>query len=511
LGAEPVDEAWAADLLVRAGHRAAARGAHESAARFFLRALSEASLPQDARFALRVARGRALIAAGNEEGTSAMRDALPETPHPIDRASLALELGDTLTTFGQAAEAVDVYEEGAVAAAGSDERLRLHILARRALALLAGPGAGEPAVRAVDQLREATSAGDGMVERSALTLLATVTFWQSSPAKTCARQAEQALASEPYAASPWSWTPDLSWIFAILAYCDAYEKRDAFLDEAMARAQAAHAPGDLAAFAWWRSFGNMRRGRIEAAEADARTALRPFGHRMPEFITSASYAAILIDPLVARGALAEGQALLDEFEGGPVTDDLNVLLLLEARANLRRAQGRPQEARADLERLRLESEQRGIEWLGAANWPAELAIVVHLLGDSMAARRLAEEHLDRARDFGAPSAVGRALLALGTTEPPERAMSTLEEAVSVLADSPARLEHARAIVTLGSALLERGQHKPAVSLLNEGAERASRCGARPLVDAARRRLRMPLGGRSASSLPPTRVRLVDFE
>ena len=494
LGTEAVDEAWAADLLVQAGHRANARGAHESAARFFQRALGESLLPEDEQRVLRVARGRSLIAAGRQEGAVVLREALSEVSEPSERARLALEFGDTLVTSGQSTEAVDVYAAGALAAAGHDERLRLHILARRALALFAGPGAGETAMRAVAEVREATDAAGGATERSALSLLATVTFWQGAAANTCAQEAEQALATEPYAAGPPGWTPDLSWVLAILAYCDAYENRGVFLDDAVARAEADRAPGDLAAFAWWRSFGHMRQGKIRAAEADARTALGPFGHRTPDSVASASYAAILIQPLVARGAVADAQSVLAEFEREPDSDDLNVLLMLEARANLRRAQGRLEEARADLERLQTETEQRGIKWLGATSWLADLAIVLHLLGDSMAARRVAEDQLDRARAFGAPSAVGRALIAVAAVEARAPAVSTLEEAVSILGDSPARLDHARAIVALASAVREQGQREAAVSLLNQGMEQALQCGATPLVEAARRELRLAGSG-----------------
>ena len=490
LGTEAVDEAWAADLLLRAADRANSRGAHESAARFFLRAELERTLPEDVRRQHRVAAGRALIAAGRQEGTRVLQEALTETPDPIDRARLALELGDALVVVGQWTGAVEAYEEGALAAGGHDERLRLHILARRAFALLGGRGVKEDAMQAVVEIRDAMSETSATAERSALALVATVTFWQGADVRVCTRRAEESLMIEPYGGSPWGWSPDLSWIVAILAYSDAYERRDAFLDEAIVRAESTRMPGDLAAFAWWRSFGHMRQGSIGAAEADARTALAPLGHRIPEFITTASYAAILINPLVARGALADAQSLLDRFDRGSELDDLNALLLLEARANLRRAQGRPADALADLERLQTEADRRGVSWLGAAGWPADLVIVLHLLEDTAAARRLAEEHLDRARGFGAASAVGRALLALGTVQPRERAVTTLEEAVAVLADSPARLEHARAVVALGTAMRERGEHESSVSLLDQAIELASWCGATPLVEIAQRELRL---------------------
>ena len=57
----------------------------------------------------------------------------------------------------------------------------------------------------------------------------------------------------------------------------------------------------------------------------------------------------------------------------------------------------------------------------------------------------------------------------------------LREAVEVLADSPARLEHARALVDLG-ALLRRGNSRSeARKLLRQGIDLAHRCGAIALV------------------------------
>jgi DNA-binding CsgD family transcriptional regulator len=65
----------------------------------------------------------------------------------------------------------------------------------------------------------------------------------------------------------------------------------------------------------------------------------------------------------------------------------------------------------------------------------------------------------------------------------------LREAVDVLAPSPARLEHAKALVDLGAALRRTGERTASREHLRHGADLAQLCGATPLVDRARTELR----------------------
>jgi DNA-binding CsgD family transcriptional regulator len=65
----------------------------------------------------------------------------------------------------------------------------------------------------------------------------------------------------------------------------------------------------------------------------------------------------------------------------------------------------------------------------------------------------------------------------------------LADAERVLAPSVARLEHALALVDLGSALRRRGERVKAREPLGAGMELAHRCGAEPLVERARTELR----------------------
>jgi len=70
----------------------------------------------------------------------------------------------------------------------------------------------------------------------------------------------------------------------------------------------------------------------------------------------------------------------------------------------------------------------------------------------------------------------------------EAGVRHLEDAVTVLADSPSRLEHARALVELGAALRRGGSRAAARPPLLEGLELAARCGASRLLDRAREEL-----------------------
>jgi DNA-binding CsgD family transcriptional regulator len=402
---------------------------------------------------------------------------------------LALELGDALFGLAHPRDAIEIYQRGAEAVGAQDERLRVHLLAQAGLAALAAQGdvkGADPLIAGVIEAARRSRAAD---DRAALSLASISAFWLGAGAEVCVPLAERALAAEPYAAGIWDWTPDLTFLLVVLAFCDAYEQRDACLDQAIDRAQNQLAPVEILAYARWRSFGRMRQGRIAEAEADARLAMRPLELLARGQSATAMYTAALIPPLVARGALGEAEQILAACPVDEI-DDIDVLLLLEARAELRTAQRRLADARADLERLHAEAENRRMNCLGANTSSADLAILLHATGEATAARALAAEHLARARAFGAPSAVGHALRACGTVAPGMAALEHLEEAVTVLAGTPARLEHAQALLALGSAKRRLGQRRAAIDLLGQALDLASRCGATPLVAVSRTELQL---------------------
>jgi DNA-binding CsgD family transcriptional regulator len=90
---------------------------------------------------------------------------------------------------------------------------------------------------------------------------------------------------------------------------------------------------------------------------------------------------------------------------------------------------------------------------------------------------------------GSARRIGIALRALGLLEGDDDAgAGHLEEAVSVLADSPARLEHAGALVELGAMRRRHRNRAGARPPLREGLDLAVRCGAVRLAERARTEL-----------------------
>jgi DNA-binding CsgD family transcriptional regulator len=125
-------------------------------------------------------------------------------------------------------------------------------------------------------------------------------------------------------------------------------------------------------------------------------------------------------------------------------------------------------------------------WLN--NHPLGAVGALVRLGRANEAQRRAEARLIAARHWGTSHAVGRALLALGTASPASEAEAHLGEAVAVLAASPARLDHAAAVVEFGALRRRAGARTAAESTLRDGLDLAGRLGAGLLVERARSEL-----------------------
>ena len=111
-------------------------------------------------------------------------------------------------------------------------------------------------------------------------------------------------------------------------------------------------------------------------------------------------------------------------------------------------------------------------------WRSAAALSLAELGRHGEAQALAADEVQRAQSFGAPRAIGIALRAQALVGPQAQRSEGLAAALAVLADSPARLEHARVLVDLGATLRAAGQRTAAREPLLDGLTRAARCGAR---------------------------------
>jgi DNA-binding CsgD family transcriptional regulator len=275
----------------------------------------------------------------------------------------------------------------------------------------------------------------------------------------------------------------------MLAFCDELSEADGRFAQAIALAQQNGSALAYSASSCFRSYTAYLRGHLGEAELLARDALRVAGDTPALELVRGLAPAYLALALIGRGALEDARgALADEpaeLEGVTTTWATEMMF----------AAGCESVAHGGLEKgaeLLLGCGRRAIAW-GVINpawlpWRTEAALALHQLGERGEAMRLCDEELDLARQVGARRPIGIALRARGLIEGGEAGLRQLHESAEVLAESPARLEHARTLVALGSALRRSNSRAESRALLADGLRIAERCGAIPLAEEAQAEL-----------------------
>lgn len=264
-----------------------------------------------------------------------------------------------------------------------------------------------------------------------------------------------------------------------------------------------------------RSLLMFRRGMVEESVADARAALdmltpEVWGEAQPMLCASAA------SGLVELGEPEEAAALVLRDFPPESERSYRWCWLLDARAKVREAQGDLRAALADA----LECGRR-LSWWRIRNpavvpWRERAALLHHRLGNPDEARRLAEESLGVAKEWGTDGHLGAALRVVGVIEGGDKGIEHLRSAVSHGERSPAVLELARSLVEFGTALHARGEWAPARKTLRRGLDLATERGAAVLASRARAEL-VAAGGRPRrnrqhgfNALTPAERQVVDL-
>jgi DNA-binding CsgD family transcriptional regulator len=250
-----------------------------------------------------------------------------------------------------------------------------------------------------------------------------------------------------------------------------------------------------------------RRGDLTLAEAHARAAAD---------ISPEDADAALVHILIEQGRLDEADRRIARNRIPPDADHLLLQPIRAARARLRSAQGRTQEAVTDLLTCGSWLDAWPVKNPSLVPWRSGVALALHHAGDHERARQLAAEEVTLAEPLDLPRAHGIALRTLALVEQTTDRIDLLKVAIAQLERSAARLEHARALIDFGAALRRMGQRADAREPLRQGLDLAHRCRAPLLAERARQELlatgarprRPAVTGRDA--LTPTEARVANM-
>jgi DNA-binding CsgD family transcriptional regulator len=514
LMAQPSGRDWVVESLLRAARTASAQGAPQHAVACLRRALHEPPSPARHAVVLREL-GAAEVRLGADEGLRHLREAQAASADPRADARCALELGSALVARGRVLEASSAFERAIVRLEPEDRELALRLEAELLAAARLDPAALPGIKVQLERHHRAPPEGDTPSERLLLAVLALDGALTGRPASHVADVALRALRSPEGATGQLAHSPPLNQAAYALIVAGHYDGADRFFTSALEIAQTRGSVVGFAIASCWGSHLAYRRGAIDQAEADARSALDA-AEAAEWRLGRPATLAYLIDALVERGAFAEAEAAL--VRHSHADDEASVLTqgLVHSRGLLALAQHRVPEALAEFERAGAYQRRWGAENPGVMPWRSSAALAHAALGEHDRARGLADEELERAGAFGEPRALGIALRVAGMVRSGPERLERLEAAVRVLEPSAARLEHARALIELGATLRRGGRRAAAREPLRRGHGIAEQCAATALAGHARTELRAA-GGRprdqvlsGIDALTPSERRLAEF-
>jgi DNA-binding CsgD family transcriptional regulator len=500
--ADPSGDPAAVHALRDAAAGALARGAPDAAVAWLTRALAEPP-PAGTRASVLFELGRAQALAHDPAALERLAAALDSSDEPHLRALAARLLARILLVTARWPDAFAVLDRAVDALGESDRELALALAGDRAFAARLTPAAHGRRRDDFDRLRrlvgDSIGHPDSPAERTAVTQIAVDRTSLCEPAANVVALARGALANGRLLAEETADSPTYMVAVSVLLYADhlddAAELFGAAIEDARAR-------GSVTGFVMgccFRAHAEFRRGNVAGAEADARASLESDVKPLPQMLPMQISA--LLDALAERGELHAAEAeLAARGMVGELTDDYHAAHMLESRARLRLAQSRPGEALVDALDAGRRQELMQMPNPAIVPWRSTAAFAAAATGDRNRAVELAETELELARAFGAPRAIGLALRASALVGARTRRLHCLEEAAEVLADSPARLDHARALVDLGAALRHEQRRVPARDPLRRGLDMALTAGSVALATRASEEL-------AASGAKPRRQRI----
>ncbi|MER5627770.1 AAA family ATPase [Streptosporangium sp. NPDC002544] len=451
LNARPVGAEWVVDLLRRVARRRRLHDDHEGAAALLGRALRE---PVGDEQRQRLLIELAMTEVGHSPATSDRRlqqvllNSGPEVPVAVlvRAADLLNSRGDASAAYRAVATAY-ARREGDAADVGS----------LAAIGWLAQNDCTSDPVLPVPSFPDPPDRSGDPVQAGIAAWMLAVRGERMSRARELARTAFQ-LKGEDQPFGPRIYAAKT------LFFADEVAEAVIGLDEVLADARrcGARAPAALALIQ--RSRCEMRRGNLGQAMGDFEAAraelpLTSWHPRVVPYFVAMEARLHLAGQSVEKAEQVLAQELPSGADQGAAWGTL-----LYARAKVRMELADPEAALRDINECGRLVLARGWTNPAVLSWRS-VAVAAHsACGNTEAARQLAMETVERARDWGAPSTLGLAHLGASRVLSGAEAMSELERAVRILRDSVSRDSYARASAEL---IMASGEHPGALSLLEE--------------------------------------------
>ncbi|WP_329549493.1 AAA family ATPase [Streptomyces sp. NBC_01356] len=494
----PDGDTWVVQQLRAAARENLRAGAPDAARRYLARALREPP-PFEDRAAVLYELGCASLLTEPATTVNHLRAALEEPiTDPELRHNIVYRLSQVLAHSDRLAEASETLARE-IPVTG-DARVRLRMQSEQFMwdAFRADEPDSPARSRRLARLADRLSGRD-LTERYVIGLRAWDATLRGEPAAVALHHAERALAG----GLGWAEADRGFEVPVLVALTFMYADRPGRTEELFATGIA-----DFESQGWHGahlSFGytllayvRYRRGRLTEAEDFARAGLRLAQRVGPGTPVHWYSVGVLIEILLARGKITEAaQTGEDHAFGAPFPAAVTFPDVQTVHGELLLARGLTKDAAVELASAGRRLDPRGMRNPAWCPWQLHLARAESHDAPERAVTT-ALEAVNRARQFGAPSAVGQALRAAAEVSSGSTRVKLLEESVGNLERSPAAYELACALIALGTELRRAGRPKEAAEHLYRGLDAAVQCGADGRVEEARDEL-------AAAGLGPRRL------
>lgn len=472
----PAGDPWAVDVLVRAAEQAIEDGDVPAAIMAWRRALAEPAVGADRVTAL-AALGGTIAATGDPEGAELLETARAEATDPEVRARITLRLCQATMLHDDAA-VIGRRLAGAIGDLGAEHgTVRLELEAFRAMLTHASLDLRQvlrPALLEIADREEAPPAS--AVEMHAALALE---WAQDGPIDRALVSCSTLLDADDPANGLGGPASQVS---IALNLCERYADARGAYDRTIAVARRVGSSVDLGEALAGRARIHLTLGDVAAAAEDARAAMAVLPTDTVSVADGCRF-TMMAEVLLETDRVAEALTIsdtLDALRASPFGETSLTRTLDAAVARVLLAAGQTERA---LERLRALAVWYAAWGTQTPSWPGHsdtLPLALRDAGHRDEARAAAADALQRARALGLRDATARALRVAGCVEGGDRGLELLTEAITVLGDSPARLEWIRVRIELGAALRRGGRRRAARDPLLAARDLAVRCGARAL-------------------------------